>query len=273
MDSEFTLTRLRPGLWQFQNSVGNCATLVIGTEKALLFDTMTGLGDLLGEIRKLTSLPLVVVNSHGHFDHVGGNWQFDEVYLNRKDWPLMARNAHFWPEIQRSQNRAMDRAWESFHRTDSLRDLEEGMRFDLGGVVLETLALPGHTPGSMGLLLREEGILLVGDAISPEMCLFFPESMGVEVYLDTLHKIMALDLQGFVQGHFTRLFPVRVLPKLEQCAHLVGQGKGMAYVNSLVHIGRGRVHVLSVRDPDVGGIVCIITKEPGYDPEGLNART
>lgn len=71
MDREFTRTQLRPNLWQFQNSVGNCASLVIGTEKALLFDTMTGLGDLLGAVRELTDLPLSVVNSHGHFDHVG----------------------------------------------------------------------------------------------------------------------------------------------------------------------------------------------------------
>lgn len=273
MDREFTRTLLRPNLWQFQNSVGNCATLVIGREKALLFDTMTGLGDLLGAVRELTDLPLIVVNSHGHFDHVGGNWQFDEVYLNRQDWYLMERNAHFWPEIQKNQARDLSHAWESFHRPEMLRDLEEGDCFDLGGVTLEAVALPGHTPGSMGLLLPSERLLLAGDAISPEMCLFFPESLGLDAYLDTLRKIMDLHLDGFVQGHFSRIFPKQVLPKLEECAHMAEQGKGMAYTNSLVRMGKGRVHILSVRDPDVGGIICIITKEPGYDPEGLNART
>lgn len=269
MDKEFTLTRLRPSLWQIQNSVGNCASLVLGEKKALLFDTMTGLGDLLAQVRELTDLPLTVVNSHGHFDHVGGNWQFEEVYLNRKDWPLMERNAHFCPEIQASMGRDLSHAMDSFRRSETLRDLEEGMVFDLGGITLEALSLPGHTAGSMGLLLREERILLVGDAISPEMCLFFPESLGLEVYLQTLRRIMDLNLEGFVQGHFSRLFPPRVLPKLEQCAHLPEKGVGMAYTNSMVHIGKGRVHILSVRDADVGGIICIITKEPGWNPEGL----
>lgn len=135
--------------------------------------------------------------------------------------------------------------------------------------IVEVDGREGVTPSCK--LLREERILLAGDAISPEMCLFFPESMGVEVYLDTLQRIMAMNLEGFVQGHFTRLFPARVLPKREECAHLPEQGKGLAYTNSLVRMGKGRVHVLSVRDPDVGGIICMITKEPGYDPEGLNA--
>jgi hypothetical protein len=101
------------------------------------------------------------------------------------------------------------------------------------------------------------------------MCLFFPESLELEVYLQTLEKIKAMDIDYFVQGHFTRLFPARVLPKFEACAHLPETGPGMAYTNSLVRIGKGRVHILSVRDADVGGIICIITKEPNYDPEGL----
>ena len=115
-----------------------------------------------------------------------------------------------------------------------------------------------------GLLLREDNILLVGDAISPEMCLFFPESLEPVDYIRTLNKIMEMEISGFIQGHFTRLFPARVLPKLLACAHLPERGKGMAYINSLVRVGKGRVHVLSVRDEDVGGIICIITKEPGY---------
>jgi glyoxylase-like metal-dependent hydrolase (beta-lactamase superfamily II) len=99
MEQEFTVTRLRPHIYQLQNSVGNCATLVLGREKALLFDTMTGLGDLKAQVRELTDLPLTVVNSHGHFDHVGGNWQFECVYLSRIDWPLMEMNDYFLPEV------------------------------------------------------------------------------------------------------------------------------------------------------------------------------
>ncbi len=66
---EFAQTALRPHIIQIENTIGNCCTLVLGREKALLFDTMTGLGDLKGYVERLTDLPLTVVNSHGHFDH------------------------------------------------------------------------------------------------------------------------------------------------------------------------------------------------------------
>lgn len=264
MAPEFTITVLNDHLFQLQNTVGNCASLVVGRERALLFDTMSGLGDLRSQVEQITSLPLTVVNSHGHFDHVGGNVQFDQVYLSRVDWPLMELNDYYLSEVQRNMGRDLSTARSSFRRKDNLTDLTEGMVFDLGGVTLEAVSLPGHTAGSMGLLLREDRILLVGDAISPEMCLFFPESLEPEDLIATIEKVMSMDIVGFVQGHFTRLFPAKVLPKLLECAKLPQSGKGMAYVNSLVRVGKGRVHILSIRDEDVGGIICIITKEPNY---------
>lgn len=264
MDREFTVTRLTDRLYQLQNTVGNCASLVVGRDKALLFDTMSGLGDLRTAVEELTDLPLIVVNSHGHFDHTGGNLQFPQVFLSRLDWPLLDLNAYYLPEVQRNMGRDLSNAKTSFAMKSILTDLTEGMVFDLGGATLEAVSLPGHTPGGMGLLLREENILLVGDALSPEMCLFFPESQEPEVLIATIEKVMAMGIDGFVQGHFTRLFPAKVLPKLLECARLPLTGKGLAYVNSLVRVGKGRVHIHSIRDEDVGGIICIITKEPNY---------
>ena len=53
--------------------------LILGDKQALLFDTGLGIGDIRRVVLSLTSLPIVVVNSHTHNDHVGGNWQFEHV--------------------------------------------------------------------------------------------------------------------------------------------------------------------------------------------------
>ena len=54
--------------------------LIVGEKQALLFDTGMGISDIRRVTAELTHLPIIVLNSHTHNDHVGGNWQFDTVY-------------------------------------------------------------------------------------------------------------------------------------------------------------------------------------------------
>ena len=56
--------------------------LIAGNARALMFDTGMGIGwgGLKALTLKLSKLPVVVLNSHTHDDHVGNNWQFDTVY-------------------------------------------------------------------------------------------------------------------------------------------------------------------------------------------------
>jgi len=266
---EFEITQLRKNIYQFQNCVGNCATLVLGRKRALLFDTMAGFGDLKGNIAQITALPLVVVNSHGHFDHIGGNYQFDFIYLSQLDWPLLDVYGTALEEIQSNMGQDLSASQQSYHMTERICDIKPGTVLDLGDITAEVVSLPGHTPGSIGLLLREDKILLAGDAVSPEMCLFFPESLPVEEYIHTLQAIMQMDIDFFVQGHFARLFPKAFLQKFLECARLPGCRKGFEYINSLIPSLKGLLYILEFQNKETGGIICIITKEQGNVPDRL----
>ena len=65
-----------------------CSFLVIGSKKALLFDTGMGIGDISKIVRKLTDLEIIVVNSHTHFDHIGDNWRFPIVHVYADDYAV-----------------------------------------------------------------------------------------------------------------------------------------------------------------------------------------
>ncbi|MDD3302032.1 MAG: MBL fold metallo-hydrolase [Candidatus Gracilibacteria bacterium] len=67
--------------------------LIIGEEKALLFDTGMGIYNIKEAVYKITNLPIIVLNSHSHFDHIGGNSLFDEIWIyNNEKIKNIAKN-------------------------------------------------------------------------------------------------------------------------------------------------------------------------------------
>src|SRR5882672_7686676 len=82
-ESWFEIYRVRPGVFaiyegkQFEEVI---SYLILGEKCALLFDTGLGIGKISAVVARLTPLPVTVINSHTHFDHVGGNAEFKEIW-------------------------------------------------------------------------------------------------------------------------------------------------------------------------------------------------
>jgi glyoxylase-like metal-dependent hydrolase (beta-lactamase superfamily II) len=147
--------------------------LVTGDERALLFDTGLGIGDMKRVVEQLTDLEIVVLNSHTHYDHIGGNHQFETIYGRNTNY-TRARAAGSAPEAVAEFLKA---GWvwkplpEDFVVDDYRsrpftisRFVDEGDVIDLGGRKLEILSTPGHAPDSICLLDRENRLLLTGDS-------------------------------------------------------------------------------------------------------------
>jgi len=82
----FTKKQIKPNILaiaEFEHSEEVISYLILGNNKALLFDTGLGIKNIKEVILNITSLPIVVLNSHSHFDHVGGNKLFEKI-LNHK---------------------------------------------------------------------------------------------------------------------------------------------------------------------------------------------
>lgn len=147
--------------------------LVEGAHHALLIDAGDSGGDLMGFVRTLTSKPVDLVVTHGHADHAAAIRQFDRIYMAHEELEIL--NAFFGFGIEK----------------DNIIDLAEGVVFDLGGVQLEAIRLPGHTPASMLLLDRERHLLFTGDALgSGVLWMQLPHSTSIEMYLLKLNELM-----------------------------------------------------------------------------------
>ena len=211
----FEVTKYNDSLYQLKDRLGVLVTLVIGQEKALLFDTAYGIGNLPEEIKAITNKPLIVIDSHGHMDHSCGNYQFDDVYIHEADIPLCQKhNSLAWRKRNLANAKAFGVLPEGFdeakylsQKEGHLKKIQIGEVIDLGGLTGEVIAMPGHTKGSIGILFRDWKLMLVGDATCPFVWLFLEESEPVSVYLKMLKGVLQLPFDNFLVGHGARLFP------------------------------------------------------------------
>ena len=205
----FTATSVGDRIWRIEDHGSDNMYLVEGDEKALLIDTGTGVGDLAACVRSITDKPFIVVNTHGHPDHAGGNFQFEEVYVHPSDFEMASRFNS--PEYHRNTlQRVIDEMPEvadvilspdAEMRPFAPHPLKAGDRFDLVGRTLEVIEVPGHTPGSIALLDAENKLLFAGDSSNIPVWLFLDASLPLADYLVSLER-----LEGR-SGDFETIFP------------------------------------------------------------------
>jgi len=163
-----SVKKVADNVWNLTPEGMSSCYLVVGSERALLIDTGLGHVKLRPLIAEITDLPVTVVNTHGHGDHVGGNSEFSEFYISPQDIPTMdCDSANALP-------------------------VKEGDKFDLGDRVLEVIDLPGHTPGSIALFDRKNRIIFTGDTLSKNPVFFIPGMSDGEAYLRSMEKLEAM---------------------------------------------------------------------------------
>ena len=75
-------------IWLLNDNNEATGYVIAGSERALIIDTMNGYEDVAAIAKSITVLPLTVVNTHGHPDHIYGNIFFEEAYINPRDMAL-----------------------------------------------------------------------------------------------------------------------------------------------------------------------------------------
>ncbi len=188
----FTSEKISPSTTKITDVTGVAVFLIEGAEKAVLVDTGTGAGNLKDYVKGLTDKPLEVILTHGHCDHAGGAAPFERVWLHKNDLNLVKHHAAMDMKTDYAHfTTGQDFPLEDFapERTAGYLPLENGQIFDLGGVTLEAIHVPGHTQGMMCVLNREERAILFGDACNPAVFLWAEEASCVEDYRNALLEL------------------------------------------------------------------------------------
>jgi glyoxylase-like metal-dependent hydrolase (beta-lactamase superfamily II) len=236
-DPWFEVYKVAPGtfaIYEPHQAEETISYLIVGHKQAVLFDTGMGIGDIHKITTKLTSRPVVVLNSHTHDDHVGGNWQFSFVYgmdteftrTNAKGSREDAR-AEITPDqlcgdLPRGFNPKTyaTKPWKISHA------IHDGFKVNLGGRTLEVLSTPGHTPDAISLLDRENGLLFTGDTYYPAPIWLFRPETDLDAYVDSVKRLAALspELKLVLGAHNIPVAEPTVLPRLVAAIQSVRAG-------------------------------------------------
>lgn len=197
-----TCIQIRPNILMLadtnERGFTSYCTLIRGSEMAMLIDTGFGNLDLRSFLDSHVTTPYMVVNTHSHPDHVGGNHQFDTVWSVEEELTAVAKYPDN-PPITYIQ-----------------RPLTFGQCIDLGDLHVDVASLGGHTNGCTGFLIREERLLIAGDGFGPGVWLFGPYALNVREFRQTLLRALELEFDTFLYSHSTEEFPKeRILSHLE----------------------------------------------------------
>lgn len=210
--------------------------LIVGREFALLFDSGNGIGSIKEVVTSITNLPIRVLNSHSHYDHVGGNADFDFVYGMDTEFTATRKKGLAHEEVAEevSQEALCKNLPSGIREADHvIRPYEidelvgDGFVINLGNRQLKILSVPGHTPDAIALLDEAHGLLWTGDTFYEGPIWLFASETDWKAYKISISRMAGLvpNLRYLLPAHNTPLAEPKLLSELESGISEIESGR------------------------------------------------
>ena len=216
--------------------------LLCGTDAALLIDTGMPMGNIRETVDKLTDLPVTVVNTHAHTDHIGSNFRFDDIYYHEDDRDVFALHtdaAYVAKELLKTEipvflNTLLSPVIKRLAKVNTSGQyhyIKDGHVFHLGGRDVEAIHTPGHSAGSICLLDRNTRRLFSGDTICGQgILLNLAGSTSPEVYMASVEHLQsfAAEFDEIFPGHHNWPLKTAFMEEFRACAAAIIAGTAEA---------------------------------------------
>jgi glyoxylase-like metal-dependent hydrolase (beta-lactamase superfamily II) len=151
---------IAPQTWLIQGD-GSNSYLVVGDKQGVLIDTGFAMGNIQQYAQTLTDKPVrAAANTHGHFDHTGGNGWFERAHMGAR-------------ALEIAKTPYPSKAALNYPLVYLVTIVGDGDIIDLGGRSLEVFEIPAHAPSSIAFLDRKERILFSGDEVDKGVMLYW----------------------------------------------------------------------------------------------------
>lgn len=225
--------------------------LLCGKRLAILIDTGLGVSDIRKIVNSLTVLPIMVVTTHVHWDHIGGHRFFDNIAVHEaeKDWlsvkfpislEVVKDNLTRLPcSFPRDFNINTYRIFQGVPQ----RILRDGDILDLGGRTIQVIHTPGHSPGHCCFYELERNYLYSGDLIYRGCLDAFYPTTDPQLFFQSIRRILGYKIKKVLPGHHQMDIPVSLIIDIENgFAQLEKLGK-LKQGNGLFKFRGFQVHI------------------------------
>ncbi|MGQ8827216.1 MBL fold metallo-hydrolase [Bacillus wiedmannii] len=189
--------------------------LLIGEERAALIDTGLGIDNIKRITDQLTNLPIIVLTTHVHWDHIGSHGEFKNIYVHKdeEDWLVNGIKKLSIEQIRKDVSRDITIPTPKTFNPDTYKPfqgnptglLNDGDEIEVGNRKLTIYHTPGHSPGHISILDNSKGYLFTGDLLYDEtpVYAFFPTTNPVDL-TQSLKKISKIpNVTKIYGGHNT----------------------------------------------------------------------
>lgn len=225
--------------------------LMCGTEKAVLIDTGLGVSNIRSVVDSLTTLPIMAVTTHAHWDHIGGHKYFEDIAVHEaeKEWlsvrfpiPLQVVKRNLMCKPCDFPKDFMLEDYQIFTRTPQYI-LHDGDYLDLGNRKLMVIHTPGHSPGHCCFYELDREYLFSGDLIYKGCLDAFYPSTDPQLFFQSVRKIQNLSIERILPGHHQLSIPVDLIDRIENgFSKLSDEGK-LKQGNGVFDFGDFQIHI------------------------------
>lgn len=189
----------------------------------------------------LTTLPITVIATHIHWDHIGGHRYFDNIAVHEaeKDWlsvqfpiPLIVVKNNLMREPCDFPYDFHADEYQLFHG-EPQQILHDGDFIDLGNRSITVIHTPGHSPGHCCFYEPQRKYLYSGDLIYSGCLDAFYPTTDPGLFYQSVRKIRALEIKRVLPAHHQLEIPVSIIGEIESAFSglekdgLLEQGSGV----------------------------------------------
>ncbi len=250
MNNWFSLNKIDNSTYAIQENNHwlrtNCY-LLLGEKYCALIDSGMGIGNLKNLVSSITTLPVLVISTHTHWDHIGGHGNFNEIMVHKNEtaW-LCSGKIVSLKFIKNFITTALIKPGtlpENFNidnykvfTGDPSRILYGDEIIDLGNRKLKIIHTPGHSPGHICIYDMEKGYLFSGDIIFNAPITAHYTGSDPIAYYESICKLEQIsNITRILPGHYNINLTRKTLEKIREVVDIL-KNKNQLYRGSGKHL-------------------------------------